>query len=118
MGRWNGRKDVQMSDLRQILRLHGDSSSKLTVRNVVMQDDEMDDDGNPIPPEVYALIEGDRDALRFLAEAIIAQIDSDNGCTLSLHPFGAGSSHFSQASSVGLYIHRLPCDLHPGEVIR
>ncbi len=34
---------------------------------------------------------GNADALRFLAELILAQVDSDYGCTLDIHPNGAGS---------------------------
>jgi hypothetical protein len=70
-----------------------------------------------MPSMPYVLIEGDKDALRFLADLILAQIDSDYGCNLDIHPNGAGSKHFSNASTSGIYVHRLPSDFQPGHVL-
>ena len=107
-----------MSSVRELLQAHALSPSKVTVRPFLAERDEIEEETNPIPPQNYILIEGDRVALKFLANLILAQVDSDYGCTLDLHPGGAGSNHFSEASTIGILIHRLPCDLHPGNVVR
>ena len=55
------------------------------------------------------LLEGDREALSFLAHLILAHLETDV-CNVSVHPSGAGKSHFSEDSNIGVYIHRLPCE--------
>jgi len=77
-----------------------------------------DPDDGDFSPENYVLIEGNSESLKFLAELILAQVGSHSACTLHLHPNGAGSAHFANASTVGIFIHRLPCDYHPDNVMR
>ncbi len=107
-----------MSSVMEILRAHGSSLSKITVRTFLAEKDETNDDDNDALPQNYVLIEGDADALKFLADLILAQIGSDYGCTLNIHPNGAGRNHFSDASTLGIFVHRLPCDVHPDNVVR
>ena len=54
------------------------------------------------------LIEGNKDALKFLAQLILAQID-EKDCGLQIGPAAAGSNFFESKSNLGLYIHRVPC---------
>jgi hypothetical protein len=54
------------------------------------------------------LIEGPARALRMLAELLIAVADESENEGFSISPFGAGKDHFSTASELGVYIHRLP----------
>lgn len=93
-----------------ILSKHASSESKLTVRTFTTDDKEF--------PQQYVLFEGDANALRFLAEFILAHVNSDVACDWSLHPSGAGSVHFSSASTAGIFLHKLPCDLHPENTVR
>lgn len=58
----------------------------------------------------FVLLEGSTKALRFLADLIYAHLESDY-CELSLHPNGAGNIHLDPESTVGLVLHRLPCNL-------
>ena len=98
-------------NLSQVLQARNSESSKLTVKTFVVDRREPGETVEDVPGESYVLIEGDRDALRFLAELILAQVDSDYGCNLEMHPSGAGSNHFTVGcSNLGLYLHRLPCD--------
>jgi hypothetical protein len=106
-----------MRSVNEILNTHSSSPSKITVRTFVADRREPDESEEETPSQPYVLIEGDADALRFVAELILAQVDSDYGCTLDIHPNGAGSKHFSDASTLGIYVHRLPCDLQPGHVL-
>jgi hypothetical protein len=94
-----------MSAINDILTIHADGESKLTVRTFTDREDEFS--------QRYVLIEGSPDDLRFLAEVILSHANSDAGCNGGLHPEGAGSAHFSSASTVGIYLHKLPCDIHP-----
>lgn len=64
-----------------------------------------EEDGDP-PSTV--LIEGPARALRMLAELLIAVADEAENEGFSISPFGAGKAHFSVASKLGVYIHRLP----------
>jgi hypothetical protein len=105
-----------MTSVNEIMSEHGSSPSKITVRT--FPGTSPDDESDSVPLHNYVLIEGDEAALRFLAESILAQVDSDYGCTLDIHPNGAGSKHFSEASTLGVFVHRLPCDLHVGRVVR
>ena len=52
----------------------------------------------------YLLIEGTAEALRKLAELIMAIPEDDIGTKLSMSPNGAGSAHFTKNSTIGLYI--------------
>lgn len=94
-----------MNLVETVLEKHSSSESKLTAKLFMSEDEQF--------PLQYVLLEGTPDALRFLADFILAHIESDVGCNWDLHPQGAGSIHFSTRSNVGIYLHKLPCDLHP-----
>jgi hypothetical protein len=94
-----------MNAIDDIVTSHADSKSKLTLRTFTDKDDEFS--------QRYVLVEGSADDLRFLAEVILAHANSDTGCSWGLHPNGAGCAHFSSASTVGIFLHKLPCDIHP-----
>jgi hypothetical protein len=56
------------------------------------------------------LIEGNADALEFLGQFILAHSRSDkDDCHNGLHPRGAGSAWFTKESTLGFYLHKLPC---------
>lgn len=56
------------------------------------------------------LIEGDPAALEFLGRYILAHSRGDmNDCGNGLNPRGAGSVWFTKDSTLGFYLHRLPC---------
>jgi hypothetical protein len=107
---------MAMKTVNELLKEHGGSASKINVRELVIDRREADEVEEGLPAQSYVFIEGDTNALRFLAELILAQIDSDYGCELDIHPAGAGSSHFSPESTLGIYVHRLPCDMSGGIV--
>jgi hypothetical protein len=57
------------------------------------------------------LIEGDAAALGFLGRFILAHSRADkDDCHNSLHPRGAGNVWFTTESTLGFYLHKLPCD--------
>ena len=57
------------------------------------------------------LIEGDATALEFLGQFILAHFRADkDDCHNGLHPKGAGNTWFTRESTLGFYLHRLPCD--------
>ncbi|HEV2731131.1 MAG TPA: hypothetical protein VGV15_13955 [Terriglobales bacterium] len=56
----------------------------------------------------YVLIEGDKDTFKFLARLLEAQAEA-NDCGFQIHPKSAGRARFKKGSSLGLYLHRLPC---------
>ncbi|MRD46979.1 hypothetical protein GHT07_06800 [Caenimonas koreensis DSM 17982] len=62
------------------------------------------DDDNQSPSTV--LIEGSVDALRMLAELLVAVADESDNDGFFISPFGAGKVHFGKASELGVYIHR------------
>jgi hypothetical protein len=95
-----------MNSTNQVLEAHSSSFSKLTVRTFAEEADGV--------PEPYVLLEGDADALRFLADLILAHANFEEGCGRFMHPNGPGSIHFGDRSTMGIYLHKLPCDLgHP-----
>lgn len=55
------------------------------------------------------LIEADRNSLEFLSRLLHAQAQSDD-CGLQFGPSGPGSAWFKDSATLGLYVHRLPCD--------
>jgi len=62
-----------------------------------------------LPEEpTYVLIEGDKAAFKFLARLFDAQAEADD-CGFQIHPRCAGKARFKKGSSLGLYLHRLPC---------
>ena len=60
-------------------------------------------------PGGLVLFEGDAEALEFVGKLFLAQARDQNSCADHLSPRGAGSALFTKNSSVGIYIHRLPC---------
>jgi hypothetical protein len=56
------------------------------------------------------LLEGDREALEFLGNLLLAQANDGRRCHTSIEPNGAGSAFFTDTSTLGIYIHRLPCE--------
>jgi hypothetical protein len=61
------------------------------------------------------LLEGDRTALEFLGELLLAYARSgDHGVQFS--PKGAGSARFTKQSTLGFYLHRLPCTEGDGKL--
>jgi len=56
------------------------------------------------------LLEGNREALEFLGNLLLAQANDVNCCYKSIDPNGAGNALFTNKSNLGLYIHRLPCE--------
>ena len=56
----------------------------------------------------YVLIEGDKAAFRFLARLFDAHAQADD-CGFQIGPKCAGKARFKKGSSLGLYLHRLPC---------
>src|SRR5450631_783062 len=55
------------------------------------------------------LIEGSATALEFLGKLLQAQAAFPKDCGFQISPVGAGNALFSQSSTLGIYIHRLPC---------
>ena len=56
------------------------------------------------------LIEGDAIALEFLGEFILAHSRADkDDCHHGLSPKGAGKAWFTRESTLGFYLHKLPC---------
>ena len=56
------------------------------------------------------LLEGDREALEFLGNLLLAQANDERSCKKSIGPNGAGNVFFTEGSDLGIYIHRLPCE--------
>jgi|HubBroStandDraft_1064217.scaffolds.fasta_scaffold186787_2 hypothetical protein len=57
------------------------------------------------------LIEGIAPALELLGQLILAHSRAGKypSCHLSLHPKSAGSARFTKESTLGSYLHKLPC---------
>lgn len=53
------------------------------------------------------LIEGSSDALRMLAELLLAVADEPDNDGFGISPFGAGKLHFGEGAEIGVYIHRV-----------
>jgi hypothetical protein len=63
----------------------------------------------PLPEDpTYVLIEGDKAAFKFLARLFEAHATADD-CGFQMAPNNAGNARFKKGSSLGLYLHRLPC---------
>ena len=54
------------------------------------------------------LIEGDSDALEFLGNLFLAHAREET-CGRNIGPNAAGSAFFTNDSTKGIYIHRVPC---------
>ena len=88
----------------ELLGDHGETD-KLTVSILTYPPD---DSAMAASPETYTLLEGSPQSLRFLANVILAHLETD-ACNLTLHPTAAGYAHFDPASSSGIILHTLPC---------
>jgi hypothetical protein len=63
------------------------------------------------------LLEGDRTALEFLGELLLVYARSDeHGVQFS--PKGAGMARFTKQSTLGFYLHQLPCTRRKGRLAR
>jgi len=77
-----------------VCREFADRGVQLTVKN--LEDDTV-------------LIEADRESLEFLSRLFLAMAGSGD-CDFQMGPSAAGSSLFAESSTLGLYVHRVPCD--------
>lgn len=59
------------------------------------------------------LIEGDASALEFLGNLFLAQASASD-CGFQIAPNSAGKTLFNPNSTLGVYIHRIPC-IHKNE---
>jgi hypothetical protein len=59
------------------------------------------------------LIEADRESLEFLSRVFQAQARSAD-CGFHVGPSGAGSALFPDGATLGLYVHRVPCEHSEG----
>jgi hypothetical protein len=55
------------------------------------------------------LIEGDPDALEFLGSLLLAHA-REKTCGRNIGPHAAGNAFFTKDSTMGIYIHRVPCE--------
>jgi hypothetical protein len=100
-------------NLKEVIEKYSENPSKITIRTF---DEPADEPGDM--PETYVLIEGESEALRFLGEAILGFVNSNSGCNWDIHPNGAGNIYFSADSTAGVYLHKIPCDLHPDNKVK
>lgn len=54
------------------------------------------------------LVEGDSNALKFLGYLLLAHAEAPD-CGDQFSPGGAGSTLFTKDSTLGFYLHRVPC---------
>jgi hypothetical protein len=80
-----------------ICRAYADKGVRITVKPV------------PKAPELI-LFEGDALAFEFLGKLFLAHSQHMDGCGLQMGPKYAGRSFFSKKTTLGIYLHRLPCD--------
>ena len=76
-----------------VFRVYEKKGAKVTVRKL---------------DRATVLLEGDRTALEFLGNLLVACARSDEH-SVQLSPRGAGKNRFSKESTLGLYVHKLPC---------
>jgi hypothetical protein len=57
----------------------------------------------------FVLVEGGPDTFRFLGQLFTAMANSTEDCSLTIHPTGAGSTHFIEGSDIGVMLHRNDC---------
>jgi len=55
------------------------------------------------------LLEGTSDGLKFLGNLLLAQAEGRISCHTHLSPRGPGSDLFAPGSTIGLYLHKVPC---------
>jgi hypothetical protein len=63
------------------------------------------------------LIEGEAEALEFLGNILLTQSRFEKNCSFSIGPNQAGYRFFTENSTHGIFIHRLPCTEKPGKVM-
>ena len=95
-----------MSTLRAILERHAESGQTLSLEAFVP--DRRDSPEEEFIENVYTLIKGSPQALRFLGELLIEFADGDHGSAFDIHPQGAGSVHFSADTKIGIYLVKQP----------
>jgi hypothetical protein len=76
-----------------VFKLYAKKGAKLTLRKL---------------DRTMILIEGDRTALEFLGNLLFACARSKEH-SVEFSPTGAGKNRFSRRSTLGVYIHRVPC---------
>ena len=57
----------------------------------------------------FVLIEGNKKALEFFGNLILAQARFKKDCGFEISPSGAGKVFFARGAKKGFYIHCLPC---------
>jgi hypothetical protein len=75
-----------------VFELYAKKGAKLTVRKL---------------DRAMILIEGDRTALEFLGNLFACARSDEHSIQFS--PTGAGKNRFSRRSTLGVYVHRVPC---------
>ena len=61
----------------------------------------------------FMVIEGSDTAIRSFGELLVS-MSNEIRCGLSLSPTGVGSELFAEGSTMGVYVHQLPCNVeHP-----
>jgi len=83
-----------------ICKFYATQKVDLTIR--MLEDDEDEDGQYPM-----ILIEGKSNALKMLAEILLAVSDETVDGGFFISPFGAGSAFFSKSATLGIYIHSL-----------
>jgi hypothetical protein len=64
--------------------------------------------------EDFILLEGNRIGLQFLADVIFACARGKHH-SAQFSPLGGGSNRFTEQSTLGIYVHRLPCPDTPSQ---
>jgi hypothetical protein len=57
----------------------------------------------------FVLLEGNKAAYEYLGRLFLAHAKAHD-CGFQISPNGAGSALFKKGSTLGLYLHRLPCN--------
>jgi hypothetical protein len=82
-----------------ICAIYAEKGAKITVK--------------PLPKYANVILfEGDELAFEFLGKLFLAQAKAINGCGFEIGSKYAGSALFAKKATLGLYLHRLPCDGH------
>ena len=92
-----------MSLVDEVCESYARRNAKITVR---VLDEEND----------MILVEGDASSLEFLGNLFLAQARASD-CGFQIAPNSAGKALFSPNSTLGIYIHRVPCmhkSINPG----
>ena len=88
---------MKIATVDKVSATYADRGAKITIR--------------PLRTDPHiVLIEGDELAFEYLGRLFLVHAKAINGCGYSLDPNGAGCGLHSKESTLGLAIHRLPCD--------